>query len=460
MAKQKTEEFRSPRGTHDILPEEQRLWDKIRQEVKEISGFYGFGRIDTPHFEHTELFTLGTGSVTDIVVKQMYSFRTRGGDQLTLRPEGTPPIMRAFFEHGMFNLPQPVKLYYIGQFFRHESPQRGRFREFNQWGLELIGEASPVADAQIIQVSFVFLKELGIKNAILEINSTGCQVCRPHYRSELAAYYRPRLKGLCKDCKERFRQNPLRLLDCKEEKCQIVRQGAPGILDHLCEDCRNHFKLLLEFLDEASIPYLLNPYLVRGLDYYTRTVFEIFVGEEEKARPKEVSVVSEKKEEGIEVKEESGVLVEPLAPKRLALGGGGRYDNLAEILGGKTIPAVGGALGIERIILALKAQGYKVPEPPKPKAFFVQLGELARKKSLPLIEELRKARISVDESLGRDSIKSQLKIADKVGAEYALILGQKEALDGTIILREMSSGIQEAVPQEKLIDTLKKRLRK
>jgi len=460
MSKQKTNEFRSPRGTHDILPEEERLWDKIRQEAKEISGFYGFGRIDTPHFEHTELFTLGTGSVTDIVTKQMYSFRTRGGDQLTLRPEGTPPIMRAFFEHGMFNLPQPVKLYYIGQFFRHESPQRGRFREFNQWGLELIGEDSPVADAQVIQIFFVFLREVGVKNAILEVNSTGCQICRPRYRSELVAYYRPRLKGLCKDCKDRSRQNPLRLLDCKEEKCQIVRRGAPETLDHLCDNCKNHLKLLLEFLDEVSIPYLLNPYLVRGLDYYTRTVFEIFVGEEEKEKPKEVSVDSQKRGEENPVKEENEAPPESLTSKRLALGGGGRYDNLAEILGGKTVPAVGGALGIERIILALKAQGYKVSEPAKPKTFFVQLGELARKKSLPLIEELRKARVSVAESLGRDSIKSQLNIADKVGAEYALILGQKEALDGTIILREMSSGIQEAVPQEKFIDFLKKKLKK
>ncbi|MDO8561041.1 MAG: histidine--tRNA ligase [bacterium] len=473
MAKQKIKEFRSPRGTHDILPEEQRLWDKIRQEAREISLFYGFDRIDPPHFEHTELFELGIGSDTEIVTKQMYSFRTRGGDSLTLRPEGTPSIMRAFFEHGMLNLPQPVKLYYFGSFFRHESPQRGRSREFNQWGLELIGEQGPVADAQIIQALFVFLKELGLKNAIIEINSIGCEVCRPRYRSELAAYYRSRAKGLCKDCKERFRQNPLRLLDCKEEKCMIVRQGAPQILDHLCENCKTHFKLLLEFLDESSLPYLLNPYLVRGLDYYTRTVFEVFVGEEEEKKEKKPGVVeeavevSENKEEppdlGLEQKEKEVIPVKEEVsemPKRLALGGGGRYDNLAEIIGGKIVPAVGAAMGIERVILALKMQGHKMPEPNKPKVFFVQLGELARRKSLPLIEELRKARISMAESLGKDSIKTQLKIADKVGAEYALIFGQKEALDGTMILREMSSGIQEALPQDKLIEALKKRLRK
>jgi histidyl-tRNA synthetase len=329
--------------------------------------------------------------------------------------------------------------------------------------LELIGEPAPVADAQIIQIFFVFLKELGLADGIIEINSIGCNLCRPGYRSQLIAYYRPRLKGLCKDCKERFRQNPLRLLDCKEEKCQIVRQGAPQTVDHLCEECKNHFKLLLEFLDEASIPYLLNPYLVRGLDYYTRTVFEIFAdGGEELPRyaGTEAAVETAKDGEAQHGAVENGISdVESPVAGRLALGGGGRYDNLASIIGGKTFPAVGGALGVERLILVLKARGYKAAEPPRPKTFFVQLGELARKKSLPLIEELRKARISVAESLGRDSIKSQLKIADKVGAEFALILGQKEALDGTIILREMSSGIQEIVPQDKMIDTLKKRLK-
>jgi histidyl-tRNA synthetase len=224
MSKPNQNELRSPRGTHDILPEEQRVWEKLYKAIREISVYYGFERIDTPHFEHTELFTVGIGSATDIVTKQMYSFRTRGGDPLTLRPEGTPPVVRAFFEHGMLNLPQPVKLYYTGSFFRHETPQRGRFREFRQWGLELLGEEDAVAEAQTVQIFYSFFKELGVPGIIFEVNSVGCRTCRPHYRSELSGYYRSRVKGLCKNCKERFRQNPMRLLDCKEEKCQIVRR--------------------------------------------------------------------------------------------------------------------------------------------------------------------------------------------------------------------------------------------
>lgn len=475
VKQQKQKEFRAPRGTHDILPQDQRVWHKIQQEIREISGYYGFERIDTPHFEDAEIFMLGTGSSSDIVTKQMYTFRTRGGDQLALRPEGTPPIMRAYFEHGMWNLPQPVKLYYSGSFFRHEAPQWGRYRELHQWGLELLGEENPVADAQVVQVFFSFFRDIGLKNVIVEVNSIGCEQCRPRYRSELTAYYRSRVKGLCKSCKERFRENPLRLLDCKEEKCQTVRQGAPQTLDHLCEACKKHFTLLLEFFDEASIPYLLNPYLVRGLDYYTRTVFEIFfeptVTAESIPSPEVLKtpdgtlpgVTAEKtllETEGpvIEEKEEKQVSGEKF--RRLAIAGGGRYDNLARVLVGKDVAAVGGAVGLDRLMLALKAERVRFPDPPRPKAFFVQLGELARKKSFSLIESLRKAHISIAESLGRDSIKSQLKIADKVEAEFSIIVGQKEALDGTIILREMSSGNQEIVPQEKLIETLKKRLKK
>jgi len=472
MPKQKVKEFRTPRGTHDILPEDQRLWERIQKEIKEVSAFFGFERIDTPHIEHTELFTMGTGETTDIVTKQMYSFKTRGGDQLSLRPEGTPPVMRAYFEHGMLNLPQPVKLYYVGSFFRHEAPQRGRFREFRQWGLELIGEEGSVAEADIVRILYTFFGELGIKGIIFEVNSIGCQTCRPHYRSALSAYYRSRVKGLCKDCKDRFRQNPLRLLDCKEEKCQVVRQGAPQTLDHLCDACKAHFKLFLEFLDEVELPYSLNPFLVRGLDYYNRTVFEVFAKVEkvEKKEEPKPGVVLEGSapvsggEESGELAENSVKNIERVGGedeiRRLALGGGGRYDNLAELIGGRQVHAVGAAIGIERVILAWKASGLKIPEPSKPKVFLAQLGDLAKKKSFVLIETLRKANISMAESLGRDSIKSQLKIADKVGAEYAIILGQKEALDGTAILREMSSGNQETVQRDQLVETLKKRIKR
>lgn len=237
-AKARPQPFQSPRGTHDILPADQPLWEKMRQSIRQIANFYGFERIDTPHFEDTDLFTVGVGQGTDIVAKQMYSFKTRGGDALTLRPEGTAAAARAYVEHGMISWPQPVKLYYLGSFFRHESPQRGRLREFHQWGLELIGDPDPVSDAQVISVYVRFLQEWGLGEVSVEVNSVGCQTCRPAYRGQLTQYYRAKVRGLCRDCKERFRDNPLRLLDCTEEKCIVVKKSAPQILDRLCEPCR------------------------------------------------------------------------------------------------------------------------------------------------------------------------------------------------------------------------------
>lgn len=449
-ARDKSKPYQSPRGTHDILPGEQRLWEKVRDTIRAISTFYGFERIDTPHFEHTDLFSVGVGSATDIVSKQMYSFKTRGGDPLTLRPEGTAPIARAYTEHGMATWSQPVKLYYIGAFFRHESPQRGRFREFNQWGLELVGDEGAVADAGIIQVFHTFLQEWGMKETMVEVNSVGCPACRPAYRAQLAQYYRSRARGLCRDCKERFKENPLRLLDCVQERCVIVKKGAPQILDRLCETCRLHLKLLLEFLEELQVPYVLDPHLVRGLDYYTRTVFETFVESAPKKPGAPVSPAESSTEEAAPVE----------LQKRLAVVSGGRYDGLIELVGGKPTPAVGGALGLERLVALIKERAGRLPEVPKPKVFLVQLGNLAKKKSFRLMEDLRHAGISMAESLGRDSIRSQLKIADRVGALWALILGQKEALDDMVILREMQSGIQETIPQDRLIETLKKKLKR
>ena len=458
MAKDKPKVFQRPRGTHDILPADQLLWEKVRQSIRQISNYYGFERIDTPHFEDTDLFTVGVGKATDIVSKQMYSFKTRGGDALTLRPEGTAPIARAYVEQGMSALPQPVKLSYAGSFFRHESPQRGRFREFHHWGLELIGDESAVADAEIINVFHLFLQEWGLKDVVVEVNSVGCPVCRPSYRAQLAQYYRTKVRGLCRDCKDRFRENPLRLLDCTQEKCRIVKKSAPQLLDRLCEACRGHFKLLLEFLEESGVPYALNPHLVRGLDYYTRTVFEMFL--EQPAVPKEVVRAdggSPAAEAGAELPAEADA---EAAPKKLAMTGGGRYDGLIELIGGRPTPAVGGAMGLERLIGVIRERKVKVPEPIRPKVFLVQLGDLAKKKSFRIMEELRRSGISMAESLGRDAIRSQLKIADRLGAEFALIIGQKEAIDGTVILREMSSGIQESIPRERLVETLRRKVKK
>jgi len=414
---------------HDILPENQKYFQKIYHLIESIANFYGFGKIDTPILEEAELFSRGVGLSTDIVEKQMFFLKTKGGDELALRPEGTAPIVRAFIEHGMQNLPQPVKLWYFGPFFRYEHPQAGRYRQFWQFGFEILGEKSPAIDSQIIQIFYNIFKELKFKNLIVEVNSIGDSQCRPYYKKLLASYFRSRELALCLDCRRRLKENPLRVLDCKEEKCQRIISGAPQMIDHLCEECHNHFKKVLEFLDEIELPYHLNPYLVRGLDYYTKTVFEIFPEDQKE------------KSQG-------------------AIAGGGRYDALAKILAGKDVPGVGGAGGIERIVSLLKEKEIKIHEPSLPKIFLAQLGDLAKRKSLKLIEDFRQEKIPIAETFGRDSLKVQLSRANKIGAKYSLILGQKEALDGTIIIRDMDSGKQEIVKINKVVDEIKKKLKK
>ncbi|OHA71202.1 MAG: histidine--tRNA ligase [Candidatus Wildermuthbacteria bacterium RIFCSPHIGHO2_02_FULL_49_9] len=425
--------FQRPTGMRDILPEEQPYFEKIYRTVDEVARFYGFGKIDTPIVEDVELYERGTGQSTDIVEKQMYSFKTRGGDALALRPEFTPGIVRAYNEHGMLNLPQPVKLYACGPLFRYEHPQAGRYRQFHQVDFEVFGEESAAIDAQVIQIFYTVLKELKFGHLICEVNSIGDTACRPYYKKVLTNFLRPRQNSLCADCKRRTRENPLRVLDCKEEKCQRLKAQAPQILDHLCEQCKSHFKSLLEFLDEADLPYHLDPYLVRGLDYYTKTVFEIF----------SETAVQEQKEEVI---------------SRSALVGGGRYDSLVRLLGGKDVPATGAAAGVERIIAAMKERGFPPAEIPGPKVFLAQLGDLPKKRSLKLLEELRKAKIPIAESLGRDSLRTQLARADKLEVEYTLILGQREVLDGAIVIRKMDTGEQQTVKMAKVIDELRKRL--
>jgi len=425
----KKPKFQSPTGMHDVLPEDQKYFQKIYEVCQDMANFYGFQKIETPILEETELFSKGIGLATDIVGKQMYSFRTKGGDYLTLRPEGTAPVVRAYIQQGMFNLPQPVKLWYFGPFFRYEHPQAGRFRQFWQFGFEIFGEESPVIDVQTIQIFYNILRELRLKNLIIEVNSIGDSQCRPYYKKLLVSYFRSRESALCADCRRRLRENPLRILDCKEEKCQPVKAQAPQMIDHLCEECHKHFREVLEFLDEIELPYHLNPYLVRGLDYYTKTVFEIF----------------ENTEEG---------------QKQGALAGGGRYDALVKLLGGKDTPASGGAAGIERIIALMKAKGIKFLEPAPAKIFLAQLGNLAKRKSLKILEDFRRQKILISESFGRDSLKAQLARANKIGAKYALILGQKEALEGTIIIRDMATGRQETVKLEKVVKEMEKRLKK
>jgi len=424
----KKPKFQSPTGMHDILAEDQKYFQKIYDIVKEIASFYNFQKIETPILEETELFSRGIGLSTDVVQKEMFSFKTKGGDVLTLRPEGTAPVVRAYIENGMQNLPQPVKLWYWGPFFRYEKPQLGRYRQFWQFGLEVLGEESSIIDAQIIQIFYNILRELKFKNLIIEVNSIGDSACRPYYKKLLVSYLKGRIDGLCQNCKRRIKENPLRILDCKEEKCQRIVSQGPQMIDELCETCHQHFKEVLEFLDEIELPYHLNPYLVRGLDYYTRTVFEIYDGQE---RGRALG----------------------------ALAGGGRYDALIKILGGTDTPACGAAGGIERIISLMKEKAIILKKEKVSQVFLAQLGNLAKRKSLKLIEDFRREGILISESLGRNSLKVQLQIADKIGAKYTLILGQKEALEGTIIIRDMVNGRQETVKFEKLVKEMKKRLK-
>lgn len=449
--KTKKEMIRTPKGMHDVLHEDLRYIEKIVERAQSIAEFYGFLPIQTPHLEFTDLFLRPLGETSEVVEKQMYTFRTKGGDMLSLRPEGTAPVMRAYQENGMSSWPHPVKLYYGGSFFRHENPQKGRYREFRQFGLEALGEQDAVIDAIVIKVLYLTLKEVGFENVIIHINSLGDKDCRPAYKKELVAYYRKKFNYLCKDCKRRLKENPLRLLDCKEEGCAELRPQAPKMIDHLCEGCKNHFKGVLEFLDEEQIPYFLDNYLARGFDYYGRTVFEIFLesnGTEEDAG-----------EKGADEKTKENKPAEK-SPAAIALGGGGRYDELMAILGGKILPAVGGALGLERIVNEMKRLNLPPQKKPQPNVFLIQIGPTAKKRSFRLMEELRVAGIPVGESLTRDNLKSQLNIAAKIGAKLALIIGQKEAMEGSVIMRNMHEGTQEVVMQNKLLEKIKNELKK
>lgn len=425
----KKEVVTSVKGMHDLLSDDFYFYDRIIKETKRAAEFYGFTPIATPHLEKTELFERPLGEDSEVVEKQMYNLRTRGGDRLTLRPEGTAPIMRSFIEHGMQSLPQPVKLFYAGSFFRHESPQAGRFREFRHAGVEIIGDDDAINDAIVIRVLVSALQTIGIKDSMVHVNSIGDKLCRPSYRKEILAYYKKHFNALCKDCKRRYKENPLRILDCKEASCVELKKNAPQMMDHLCDFCKKHFSEVLEYLDEIGVPYLLDSHLVRGFDYYGRTVFEIFV---------------EKQEEG---------------ESRIAIGGGGRYDELAEYMGSRRIPGVGGALGVDRVVDLMKKRNIKSRPEVKPKLFLIQLGPAARKKSLILMEELRKTGVPIGQSLSKDSLRSQLNIVLKLEIPLAIIIGQKEALDGTVAVRNMETGIQETLPFEKFIGTIKSRLK-
>lgn len=426
--KKRAKQFQTVRGMRDILPQDQPYWQRVRKIVEKVSNDYNYQRIDLPVVEFRELYERSTGRTTDIVEKEMFKFKTKGEDDVALRPEGTPGVVRAYLQHGMQAYPKPVKLYYIGQMYRYDRPQEGRYREFNQFGFEAIGEQDAILDAQMIQMALRIYQNLGLKKVSVQLNSIGCRDCRPSYNKLLISYLNNRKKALCMDCKKRLKTNPLRILDCKEDKCMQVVAQAPQTIDHLCPDCKKHFTQLLECLDEIEVLYEINPRLVRGLDYYTKTVFEFW---------------SSNNEEGA----------------KAALGGGGRYDYLVETIGGQPTPAVGFAQGIDRIVMEMKKVNAKAYFPPIPRVYLAQLGDLAKKKSLKIFEELERNGIMVAESFGRGGLKAQLRQANQLKVDIVLILGQKEALDETVIMKDMSSGSQEVVTFKRIVGEVKKKLK-
>lgn len=407
------------RGMRDLLADRLALHEHILAVASTCLRAYQFAKIDVPVVEFARLFEKGTGAETDIVSKELYAFETRGGDKVALRPEFTPSIVRAYVEHGLSRQGVPQRLFAAGPLFRHDRPQQGRYRQFSQVDAEIIGGTSdPVYDAQVIAATHHILKQLKAPVS-LEINSIGDRVCRPGYRKLLVAYYEEHRKKLCEDCARRLETNPLRLLDCKEPGCQALREKAPKMLDKLCAPCSAHFTAVMEYLEELGIPCTLNPYLVRGLDYYSRTVFE-FV-------------------------HEIG-----------SLAGGGRFDYLLETLGAKTAPAVGMALGVDRIADAL-GDKYVVPGKQPRVVFIAHAGEKAKKCALALAQMLIQAGIPVRDALAKDSLKAQLKVADKEGLPLALIVGQKEVFDKTAIIRDFKTGLQEAYPLARIVEEVKKR---
>jgi histidyl-tRNA synthetase len=409
--------YRAPRGTSDILPREQAYWRYVEKRAVGLCGLYGYERIDTPTFEDMGLFSRSIGEGTDIVEKEMYTFEDKGGNQITLRAEGTAPVCRAYLEHGMHNLPQPVKLYYLAPIFRYERPQAGRYREHYQFGCEALGDGSPALDAEVIDLAWQFFTSLGLSRLTLKLNSIGCQKCRPEYLTALKSYYSGHIGELCRDCKNRLKRNPLRLLDCKQAQCQAVADAAPKSSDYLCPECAGHFSRLQGYLERLGLPFAVSHRLVRGLDYYTRTVFEI--------QPEAGGAQS-------------------------TLGGGGRYDDLIGEMGGKPTPAIGFAAGLERIILNLKEQVITVPPLAGPAVFVAYVGDAARDEAVTLAAGMRRAGIGVIGAAGDKSLKAQLRQANGLGASYAVIIGDEEMAAGRVVLRDMTTSAQETIPLSEL----------
>ncbi len=420
----KKEPLASPKGMRDISGDEYYAFQGFFEKAQEVAIYYGFKPIDTPILEHEEIFTSGVGVGTDIVDKEMYTLKTKGGDQLAMRPEHTGGLMRAYISNGMQAMPQPVMLYHYGPVFRHDNPQKGRYRQFWQFDLDTLGSEKSIMDALVIKTGMVILEEAGGKNLSIDINSIGDKDCRPQYIKELTSYYKKHLNTLPAIDKERLKTNPLRILDSKDPKTKEINENAPDSISFLCSACKKHFKEVLEYLEEMGIPYNINKNLVRGLSYYTRTVFEIM----------------EQNEEGV----------------MTTIAGGGRYDYLARQLGSKKdVPAVGFSVGVDRVVSAPWFKGLAPRILKKPKVYFIQLGADAKLKSINVIEILRKAHVPITQSLSKDSLGAQLAIAEKLAVPYTIIFGQKEALEESVIIRDMATRSQETIKIKNMLEYLK-----
>ncbi len=418
-----------PRGTMDILPEETGKWQYIEQKAREISERYGFGEIRFPTFEQTELFARGVGDTTDVVQKEMYTFNDKDNRSMTLRPEGTACIARSIVENGKCSDTMPQKLYYLISCFRYEKPASGRYREFYQYGVEMFGANTPAADAQVISLAWDYIKSLNIKNVTLDINSIGCPECRPVYKEALVKYFEQYKDKLCDTCNTRLKTNPLRILDCKCPECAEIAKNAPVTLDYLCDGCREHMEGVKAALTEMDIEYNIDTGIVRGLDYYTRTVFEI-------------TGPAEPDKDGNE--------------KKLALGGGGRYDGLVKEIGGPALSGIGFAMGLSRLIIAMKLSEAEFPEKDGVQVYIASLGIAAQTKALGIVKSLLDAGIRAESDIVGRSLKAQMKYADKIKAKYTLILGDSELECGKANLRNMSDGTQVEIELADCANELKK----
>lgn len=404
--------IKKPRGTEDILPNDSKIWRLIENTAHEICAKYGYKEIRTPVFEDTSLFSRGVGDTTDVVQKEMYTFNDKGGRSITLRPEGTASLVRSYIENSLYANPQPTKLYYLISCYRYEKPQSGRLREFHQFGLECFGSDSSATDAEIITLAFDFFKTLGVKDLSLNLNSIGCEKCKPKYNEELKKYFSSHIDKLCDTCKDRLEKNPMRIIDCKSPVCQEVCADAPRMIDYLCEDCDSHFNQLTSYLDKLNIKYAIDPNIVRGLDYYTKTVFEI---------------------------------TSDALGAQSTVCGGGRYNGLVEELGGKPTPGIGFAMGIERLILILKSQGIELGESLGPNIFVASIGDNASLTAQKLVYDLRNKGLWAERDLCDRSVKAQMKYANKLGACYSIVIGDDEILNNKASLKNMGTGEETVV---------------